>query len=62
MACFCFYLKNSLKKEGILLYEEVLKGMEERNAPLVKRVHIIRNLLNLDTADNKRVRYLILRM
>lgn len=53
-----FYIKNSLKKEGLLLYEEVLKGMEERNAPLVKRVHIIRNLLNMDTADNKRVMYL----
>lgn len=41
-----FYLSNNLGEEGLALYEEVLKSMEKRNAPLIKRIYIIRQLMN----------------
>lgn len=52
-----YYLLNELQSEGIALYEEVLADMEKRNAPLVKRVNIIRQLQNLAPKE-KRLVYL----
>ncbi len=40
-----FYLSNNLEEEGVALYEEVINSMEMRNAPLIKRVNIIRQLM-----------------
>lgn len=53
-----FYFATRLTNEGIALYEEVLRGMEERNAPLAKRISIIRQLLNQDIEEVKRLFYL----
>lgn len=54
-----FYITSNLLKEGVTLYEEVLAGMEKRKAPLIKRINIIRQLLNHDGVPReKRVRYL----
>lgn len=53
-----FYIETGFVKMGIELYEEVLRGMEERGAPLVKRVHIIRQLLNKGTLTETRKFYL----
>ncbi|WP_293674652.1 tetratricopeptide repeat-containing sensor histidine kinase [uncultured Parabacteroides sp.] len=53
-----YYLSNNLKNEGLALYEEVLDGMVKRNAPLVRRVYIIRQLLNKSPDMNKRLEYL----
>ncbi len=53
-----YYLSNNLNKEGLALYEEVLAGMVMRNAPLVKRVNIIRQLLNKSSDMNKKLEYL----
>ena len=52
------YLSNNLNKEGLALHEEVLAGMVMRNAPLVKRVNIIRQLLNKSSDMNKKLEYL----
>lgn len=41
-----FYFATGLTKEGIALYEDVLRAMEERDAPLAKRFTIVRHLLN----------------
>lgn len=53
-----FYLKNSLKNEGVQLYEEILNGMEQRKAPLTKRVNIVRQLVNLHTNEQKKLKYM----
>ena len=53
-----YYLSNNLEKEGLALYEDVLAGMVMRNAPLVKRVNIIRQLLNKSPDMVKRLEYL----
>jgi len=44
------YFKENLTAEGLKLYEDVLAKMEARNAPIVKRFNIIRQLLNNDDA------------
>lgn len=53
-----FYFTTGLTQEGIALYEDVLRDMEERNAPLAKRFAIIRQLLNKDINETKRLFYL----
>lgn len=53
-----FYLSNDLKKEGLALYEDILSGMEKKNAPMVKRVNIIRQLLNKAPTQEKKLEYL----
>ncbi len=41
-----FYLSNNLGEKGVALYEEVIRSMEMRNAPLIKRINIVRQLMN----------------
>ena len=53
-----FYFTTGLIKEGIALYEDVLRAMEERDAPLAKRFTIVRHLLNKDINETKRLFYL----
>lgn len=53
-----FYFKNALQNEGLQLYEEILKEMERRSAPLAKRVNIVRQLLNLHTDRQKQLKYM----
>ena len=53
-----YYISTGLKKEGTDLYEEVLAGMEKRDAPLVKRINIIRQLLNKASTNQKCLEYL----
>lgn len=53
-----FYFTTGLTEEGIALYEDVLRDMEERNAPLAKRFTIIRHLQNKDINATKRLFYL----
>ena len=53
-----FYFATGLTKEGIALYEDVLRAMEERDAPLAKRFTIVRHLLNKDINETKRLFYL----
>lgn len=53
-----FYLSNNLDEEGIALYEEVLNSMEMRNAPLVKRVNIIRQLMNKASNPEVKMKYI----
>ena len=52
-----FYLSNNLGEEGVALYEEVLESMEMRNAPLVKRVHILRQLMNKALNSEEKMKY-----
>lgn len=52
-----FYLSNNLEEEGVALYEEVLNSMEMRNAPLIKRVNIIRQLMNKATNLEMKMKY-----
>lgn len=52
-----FYLSNNLGEEGVALYEEVLQSMEMRNAPLVKRVNIVRQLMNKALDPDIRMKY-----
>lgn len=52
-----FYLSNNLGEKGVALYEEVLKSMEMRNAPLVKRVHIIKQLMNKALSPAVKMKY-----
>ena len=52
-----FYLSNNLEEEGVTLYEEVINSMEMRNAPLIKRVNIIRQLMNKSTNLEKKMKY-----
>lgn len=53
-----YYLSNDLVEEGISLYEKVLADMDSRQAPLVKRVNIIRQLQKSSPDANKRLMYL----
>lgn len=53
-----FYIETGFMSEGIALYEEVLHGMEEREVPLVKRIYIIRQILNKGGTAEMRKRYL----
>lgn len=53
-----FYMKNKLYKEGEDLYNEILRDMEERNVPLVKRLYIIRQLFMVVKDASNRLRYL----
>lgn len=53
-----FYLSNSLWEEGIALYEEVLSSMEMRNAPLVKRINIIKQLMNKAVDPEVKMKYI----
>lgn len=54
-----FYITSGLLNEGVALYEEVLTGMEKREAPLIKRVNIIRQLLNQgELSREKQIYYL----
>lgn len=53
-----FYMKNKLNKEGEDLYNEILRDMEERNVPLVKRLYIIRQLFMVVKDASNRLRYL----
>lgn len=53
-----YFIANNLKEEGTALYEEVLAGMEGRNAPWVKRVNIIRQLLDKSPTAEQRMKYL----
>lgn len=53
-----FYLSNNLNEEGIALYEEILKSMEMRNAPLIKRINIIRNLMNKPKGVELKLKYI----
>lgn len=53
-----YYMNSGLFEEGSKLYEEVLSRMEKREAPMVKRIHIIRHLLNQNIETEKRIYYL----
>ncbi|WP_298547165.1 tetratricopeptide repeat-containing sensor histidine kinase [uncultured Parabacteroides sp.] len=53
-----YYMSNKMKEEGLALYEEILAGMEKRNAPLIKRINIIRQLQNKASSPEKRLEYL----
>ncbi|WP_199830386.1 sensor histidine kinase [Parabacteroides bouchesdurhonensis] len=53
-----YYFKTGLYEEGLRLYEEVLHSMETRNIPIIKRINIIRQILNSNTGMNTRFLYL----
>ena len=53
-----YYLSNDLKQEGLALYEDILAGMEKKDVPLVKRINIIRQLLNKAPGQEKKLEYL----
>lgn len=53
-----YYLANNLPEEGVKLYEEVLTEMEQRNAPLIKQVNIIRQLVNRIPRPEQKFHYL----
>ena len=53
-----YYISIGLGEEGTELYEEVLAGMEKRNVPLVKRINIIRQLINKASSNLKCIEYL----
>lgn len=53
-----FYIETGFMDEGISLYEEVLQGMEDREAPLLKRIYIIRQILNKGQSVETRRLYL----
>lgn len=53
-----FYLNHDLPKEAVALYEEILAGMERRNAPVIKRFNILRNLLNASIPPEDHARFL----
>lgn len=53
-----YYFDNDLKTEGVALYEEVLTRMEKRDAPLMKRVYIIRQLMNRAPGSELQLKYL----
>ncbi|KKB55504.1 hypothetical protein HMPREF1536_02974 [Parabacteroides gordonii MS-1 = DSM 23371] len=52
-----FYLSNNLGEEGVALYEEVIRSMEMRNAPLIKRINIVRQLMNKALDPDIRMKY-----
>ena len=51
-----FYISTGLGKEGNALYEQIFSDMVERDAPLVRRYQIIRQLLN-NNIDNETKEY-----
>lgn len=53
-----YYFDNNLRTEGVALYEEVLTGMEKRNVPLMKRVHIIKQLTNRAPRPELQLKYI----
>lgn len=53
-----YYMNIGLIGEGMKLYEEVLDRMEKREAPLMKRIYIVRQLLNQDIEGDKMIHYL----
>lgn len=53
-----YYLNHGLKEEGVALYEEVLDHMEKRDAPVVKRFNILRQILANPTSSNAHKRAL----
>lgn len=53
-----FYIKNNLRAEGVRLYEEILAEMEKREAPLVKRANILRQLIRVPEKTEDRLKYL----
>lgn len=53
-----YYMKHGLKDEAVLLYKEILSGMENRGAPVIKRFNILRNLLNEDIDPDDRTMFL----
>lgn len=53
-----YYLNHGLKDEGVALYEEVLDHMEQRDAPVVKRFNILRQILANPTSSDAHKRAL----
>lgn len=53
-----FYLKTNLGKEGNALYEQIFDDMVKRDAPLIRRYQIIRQLLNNNIDNEKKEHYL----
>lgn len=54
-----YYMESDLIDDGIKLYEEIFQRMEARDAPLVKRIYIIRQLENnSNVSAEKRYFYL----
>lgn len=54
-----YYIESDLVDDGIRLYEEIFQRMEARNAPLPKRIYIIRQLENnSNVSAEKRYFYL----
>lgn len=53
-----FYITNKLLEKGISLYEEILQDMEKRNSPVIKRIYIIRQLINHHPDSRKRLAYI----
>lgn len=58
MALADFYFANNLPQDAERLYLDVLKRMEEREAPLIKRFNIIRQLYNKLSAVEDKLKYL----
>lgn len=54
-----FYISKGLVDQGLDSYEQVLNEMEKRGAPLVKRMRVLRNMLNLDGSLERRKLYII---
>lgn len=44
-----YYYKNKLRKESLALCEDLFQRLEARDAPLIKRVNVIRQMLNMNT-------------
>lgn len=53
-----FYFINKLPAEAEALYMDVYRRMEERNAPLIKRINILRQLFNKMPTSEERLKYL----
>lgn len=53
-----FYFTNNLAEDAERLYLDVLSRMEKRNAPLIKRMNIIRQLFTRCPDFNVRIKYL----
>lgn len=53
-----FYIVTGLHSEGVRLYEEILEKMEQEKTPLVKRYHIIRQLINVPDQVELHIKYL----
>lgn len=52
-----YYFDNDLQTEGLALYEEVLTDMEKRDVPLMKRVNIIKQLMNRAPGSELQLKY-----